>query len=464
MKAQELQVKFERNMNHNYMILCKQCFFETYDNENEYCKNMLLKNNIPGLLSVTYRENCSEKNYYYEINSLQSMENMYEKAEINFYDLGKLLKGCIQIFENLEEYLLDGRRIVLNPAYIYLKPESKEPLFVYYPEYDEDIRESFRELMDYILTKIDHNDEKAVVLGYQVYRYTRLENYTIQEIRSLLCQTEIENNIDKSFEYINDSIEDDVTDKADFEKENENEKDSLYECDRQQSSVKIKTKENKSRISNLFGGFVCVLIALCSGFMLIGARILLLLELSYEEEMYLCGAMTMSLMAGAIFFVCYRKNCYKNKQEVYNYETDYDSPEFEYDIVDNNNFNDFSMPQKEPQVFQCAPTTCLSDNQFRSNTFHELKGVVEGRDFQMPLTGFPVVIGKLASLADCVIDDNTVSRVHARLEQENGIVYLTDLNSTNGTARNGEMLEIHRKVPLNSGDKLQFGKTTLIFT
>ena len=82
---------------------------------------------------------------------------------------------------------------------------------------------------------------------------------------------------------------------------------------------------------------------------------------------------------------------------------------------------------------------------------------------QIPLVKFPLTIGKLAPFCDVVIPDNTVSRMHARLEERNGQVFISDLNSTNGTVRNGDMLSIHEEVAMEPGDQIMFGRVCLTY-
>lgn len=74
-----------------------------------------------------------------------------------------------------------------------------------------------------------------------------------------------------------------------------------------------------------------------------------------------------------------------------------------------------------------------------------------------------IVLGKNQREADVCIPGRSVSRIHARLEQTEGEYYLEDLNSTNGTYVNGELLEYRQKVKLSSRDRVIFGAEEYIF-
>jgi two-component system cell cycle response regulator len=86
-------------------------------------------------------------------------------------------------------------------------------------------------------------------------------------------------------------------------------------------------------------------------------------------------------------------------------------------------------------------------------------GLPLGKMFQVP-PGV-TVIGR-SSESDVWLDDEGVSRQHARLVREGTQVSISDAQSRNGTFCNGD--RIHESTPLNDGDKVQVGSTVLKFT
>lgn len=84
--------------------------------------------------------------------------------------------------------------------------------------------------------------------------------------------------------------------------------------------------------------------------------------------------------------------------------------------------------------------------------------VSEQKGETIELKKFPFYIGSLAGYADGVLANDTVSRFHAKLLKEGEEVFVTDLNSTNGTRVNGEILNIQEKVKLSSGDRIAFAE------
>jgi pSer/pThr/pTyr-binding forkhead associated (FHA) protein len=76
------------------------------------------------------------------------------------------------------------------------------------------------------------------------------------------------------------------------------------------------------------------------------------------------------------------------------------------------------------------------------------------------LEGDRVIVGS-AEDTDLVIDDPTVSRVHARLERVGNIWMLTDLGATNGTLLRGRRIMAPER--LSHDDDIVMGRTKLVF-
>jgi pSer/pThr/pTyr-binding forkhead associated (FHA) protein len=90
-------------------------------------------------------------------------------------------------------------------------------------------------------------------------------------------------------------------------------------------------------------------------------------------------------------------------------------------------------------------------------TFQVLEGIDKGRIFRDLAT--PVTIGR--EEGNCVrLNDERVSRYHAKVQQDGDDIILTDLESTNGTRVNGVTVQIRR---LRYGDRLCLGRSLLLF-
>jgi pSer/pThr/pTyr-binding forkhead associated (FHA) protein len=90
-------------------------------------------------------------------------------------------------------------------------------------------------------------------------------------------------------------------------------------------------------------------------------------------------------------------------------------------------------------------------------TFQVIEGIDKGRTFRELPT--PVTIGREEGNL-LRLNDERVSRFHAKVQFDNGEVILTDLESTNGTRVNGNVVQIRR---LRPGDRVGVGRSVLLF-
>ena len=93
----------------------------------------------------------------------------------------------------------------------------------------------------------------------------------------------------------------------------------------------------------------------------------------------------------------------------------------------------------------------------RSVTFLVLEGVDKGRVYRdLPI---PVTLGREEGNA-LRLNDERVSRFHAKVQTEDNDIILTDLDSTNGTRVNGSAIQIRR---LRPGDQVSIGRSMLLY-
>src|SRR5437868_10919585 len=90
-------------------------------------------------------------------------------------------------------------------------------------------------------------------------------------------------------------------------------------------------------------------------------------------------------------------------------------------------------------------------------TFQVLEGVDKGRLFRD--LAIPVTIGREEGNV-LRLNDERVSRFHAKVQLDNDDVILTDLDSTNGTRINGHPVQIRR---ILAGDRVGIGRSILVF-
>lgn len=87
---------------------------------------------------------------------------------------------------------------------------------------------------------------------------------------------------------------------------------------------------------------------------------------------------------------------------------------------------------------------------------------ISGRGTMEPYEGrAPLILGRDRN-ADLVLRDPEVSRRHARLESHEGLLYLVDLDSSNGTFLNGR--RVTEAIEVRWGDEIDVGTTRVVVT
>ncbi len=87
-----------------------------------------------------------------------------------------------------------------------------------------------------------------------------------------------------------------------------------------------------------------------------------------------------------------------------------------------------------------------------------LTGTSSGQSFRLPRTG-SAILGR-APGAELRLEDDGISRNHARVRAEGGKAWIDDLASRNGTFVNGA--KITSALELADGDKIQIGRLTVV--
>lgn len=168
---------------------------------------------------------------------------------------------------------------------------------------------------------------------------------------------------------------------------------------------------------------------------------------SIYEMYFLIGAVVVGLISVVLIirFVVYLMNSKKDS-------------ELEY-YMKNASEEDY-WQDEQTQVFDDR-TEVFDDTSQTYEKSYSLSWKEKGTQKNHKLTSFPVTIGKLSSEVDCCIAEQSISRIHAKIEKTNGKLYIRDMNSTNGTIINGQRLAAGENVQLDSETDIFLGNVRI---
>lgn len=129
------------------------------------------------------------KALWYDITGKQSLDAVLEEEKLDYELLCQLLLGIYKSAEGLEEILFCAEHILLLPESIFLNCERKQVSFCYYPQNVQNIAESFLQLMEYLLMKLDHEDDRAVELAYHIYEQAEKGQWSFGELKKSIVLT-----------------------------------------------------------------------------------------------------------------------------------------------------------------------------------------------------------------------------------------------------------------------------------
>lgn len=170
-----MESKYKQDWNHMYFILERPEFYEE-----DYQMRMLQENKIEGLLQVSGQGINGKSQYSYEISGKVSMKSIYEKMVIEKDELASFLRQFLNLLSQIENYLLNVNCILLEPEYIFY--EEGKYFFCYLPIEEEQFCHRFHCLTEYFVGKINHKEQQAILLAYELHKATMEENCSLEKI------------------------------------------------------------------------------------------------------------------------------------------------------------------------------------------------------------------------------------------------------------------------------------------
>ena len=85
--------------------------------------------------------------------------------------------------------LIQTNCLMLDPELIFITNSNQEIIFTVYPGGSGTIETEFQQLMEFLLTKVDHKDTRAVKAAYGIYEKTLLDGYSITDIRDEIVRS-----------------------------------------------------------------------------------------------------------------------------------------------------------------------------------------------------------------------------------------------------------------------------------
>lgn len=150
--------------------------------EANYELSMLQNNELPGLLRFDLAAENGEWKMAYDITGQQSLDCWMETERMDAEVFSALLFAIAGLYERIAPYLINEEKICLQPDHIFVKNGTTEFSFCFLPELQSVQTDPVRELLEYLIAKIDHHDDRLVQVVYQAYEKTNEPSYSVLDL------------------------------------------------------------------------------------------------------------------------------------------------------------------------------------------------------------------------------------------------------------------------------------------
>ena len=409
--------EYVRGLKNNYVRIRELALPD--ERKYQYC--IMKRGGITGLLPFEIRYIDADAYMYYDITSRQNISTLYSKKPLDRNWVLSFFSSMKRIRNEAARFLLDPSNLIWNPGNVYQDLKSGGFGYLYVPYLDED--NGFSEMVDFIVGHVDYADEELVKCVY-----------TVAEQYKTGGDAYIDEKIYSDVEELKDTLS------------GAKHKDMGEESG---ESEKEETAPALDRSKDMKAIYSCSE-AIGDGFTDFWERPTLLQP---EEKRRDKASVTEgdAKSGGIISFFSRIRNKDRKLRKEYEFESE-EEPAVAEEMV----YSDAEKPDDEDSEGTVFVDLSADDGTRHLNA--------EDGSCLYTLNGESVVIGKKGEDADLVIDEKEISRMHARIFLKDSDYYVEDLNSTNGTFKNGVRLKPYEQKKLSKGDEIRLATKKLIFT
>lgn len=467
-----MEAKYFKDYKHNYLILKRK---EPEAGET-YQSRMLASGKIDRILKCSVRHINGEAYFYYDISSRVTLENLYRGKKMSYEQVRDFFRQMDIIYRTLGDYFMEEAGLLAGPDSIYYDLSSARYFGLYYPGKITVAENPYEPLMDFLLSHTDSGDRRLADILYRIYEMSGENYFSMADALALFEEEEEASAAEAVLEkhspdsvvggYVAEGKEEksavDFVPMQDFD----GDYDDMEEYDRADEKDRMPRSYQEK---NTMFYIVFAVLSLCG----IGAAVWIYLYFALTEQETLLLVCCLVVMGLCFLFSLVqvllsgkrnRKKEQEEKELLRDIEDEFreERPVALQEVLDKNmgmpmngERENWAVSQEKAKV-QYGETVFFDTRKQKAE--NKLYSLDKKNRKHITLTQFPFSIGKMPGCVDCVLTDSSISRLHARIEKQGDKVFLTDMNSTNGTYKNGLRMEPSETVEIEPGDEIRFGK------
>lgn len=191
-----MEIFFRNSDMDNYMDVQLNDISTPYASPAGYKIHMIEENNIPYMLRPTAHEIDGEVWLRYSTGASYILERMLCRVSFDGTMLRLIMAQLCECIFSLEKYLLSANDLVVDARYMLYKPDTESIGIIYAPEYNMDIRQQIKALLEALMKQFDHRDREGLVYMYGLY-----DLLTDVHLSMTVFKNAVFNGIDENEEY-----------------------------------------------------------------------------------------------------------------------------------------------------------------------------------------------------------------------------------------------------------------------
>lgn len=446
-----VEAKYFKDYKHNYLILK----WKEPEAGDTYQSRMLASGKIERILKCSIRYINGEAYFYYDISSRVTLENLYRGKKMSYVQVRDFFRQMDIIYRTLGDFFMEEAGLLVQPESIYYDLSSAKYFGLYYPGKEGTMENPYGPLMDFLLSHTDSNDRKLADILYRIYEMVEDGFFSVADALMLFEEEEEEVSAAETIleEHSSESMIDGYVDEVEE-----------YDETDKKEEIPHSYQEKNTMFYVVFA-----VLSLCG----IGAGTWIYLHFALTEQETLLLVCCLAVMGLCFLFSVIqvllsgkrsRKKEQEEKELLWDIEDEFreERPVMIQEVLDKNMGVSVRRESGSQEIYQQKTEEQYGETVFidarKQKVENKLYSLDKKNKKHITLTQFPFSIGKMPGCVDCVLTDSSISRLHARIEKQGEKVFLTDMNSTNGTYKNGLRMEPSETVEIEPGDEIRFGK------
>lgn len=415
------QICFQREKMNSYMVMtCDEKL-----NRNIYSEAILENAKIPGLMNYEIRDVDGEQTLYYKLVYRTSLKQVLGDVKLTFDLLETMISSMVDVIKQTEEYLLDSGSIIWKSEYVFIEIHSGKLSFAYYPKMQEE-NNSIKNLLVELFQYVEKNNRQAYQYLMEFYNLVTNPDCTLKQMEQYTRNNHVDSN-----DFVSEMYQEDP----------------LVISTKQEKKVSClqNKKDDVSLKKNRFVIMILIAVNLI-------VSVLLLLDIWTYQYIWVL------IVTLFLLFVAFLSGYPKKEEE----SPDKIMEEYFKEHREDQHRDYYQQSNIRREMTDMETTVLCTEYQeiVTEDAPRELclKSMNPQKYSDIYIEKNSIVLGCMLGSCSYLIKENGISRMHAKLIKKEDGLFLIDMNSTNGTYLNDELLVGGKEYLLEEGDVISLAR------